>query len=478
MKNYRFESCLGRRDFLMLGALLADPTLTWPLRAAARPKRVIMAGAGLAGLSCAWELTKRGHDVVVLEAANRVGGHVRTIREGFPDGLYADCGAEHFTKPGYDLCYRYADEFGLTLLPYPHRDNQLVVADGRMMPEQQAKQWRLAQAQYNQKEREFLKRHEGASLAELYLEDYGKRITDEYKPFGCGLDSLDAISLNELLARDGASQAAIQDIGSSSSALHVIWKRRIVEMRRIPEERKVFYRVKGGNEMLPLAMAERLGARIWKSSPVTEIRRGDAGVSVTVRKDGKPQQVDGDYLVCAMNAVMLRQIPVTPAWPEPKQFAITTVPYTVETRPIFQSRSKFWKRDGFSGDMEFNSPILGPLWPTADEVETTRGIMIGTAQASVTADAAMRVFRQYYPGRSADFEKTMAVDWSRDPWAMGCEARDYKPGQLRRLWPAVIQPVGRVFFAGAYCDNQSWGMEAATRSAFRVARSIHDELAA
>src|SRR3954468_10602973 len=117
MNKYRFESSLRRRDLLMLGALLVDPTRAWPVKAASKPKRVIVAGAGLAGLSCAWELTKRGHDVLVLEASNRAGGHVRTIREGFPDGLYADCGAEHFTKPGYDLCYRYAEEFGLTLLP-------------------------------------------------------------------------------------------------------------------------------------------------------------------------------------------------------------------------------------------------------------------------------------------------------------------------------------------------------------------------
>src|SRR4051794_23467944 len=284
---------MNRRDVLKVSALLVDPVAPWLVKAAQSGKRVLVAGAGLAGLSCAWELTKSGHDVLLLEASDRIGGHVRTLTEGFPDGLYADCGAEHFTKPGYDLCYRYAEEFGLTLLPYPHRNNQLVVADGRMMPEQQAKQWRLKHANYNQKELDFLKRHEGASLTDLYLENYGKQITDEYQPFGCGLDSLDAVSLNDLLARDGASQAAIEDIGSTSSALHVIWKRRIVEMRGIPEEPKMFYRVKGGNEMLPLAMAERLGARIWKNSPVTEIRRGDTGATVTVRKDGKPQKVEG-----------------------------------------------------------------------------------------------------------------------------------------------------------------------------------------
>ena len=353
------------------------------------------------------------------------------------------------------------------------------MANGRMMPEQQAKQWRMVHANYNQKEREFLKRHEGASLTELYLEDYGKRITDEYQPFGCGLDSLDAISLNELLARDGASPAAIESIGSTSSALHVIWKRRIVEMRGIPEEPKMFYRVKGGNEMLPLAMAERLGGRIWKDSPVTAIRRGDAGVSVTVRKNGKPQQVRGRLPGLRDERGDAAADPGDASLAGTEAICDCHSPVHGGDSADFSIALEVLERDGFSGDMEFNSPILGPLWPTADEVETTRGIMIGTAQASVTADAAMAVFRKYYPGHSADFEKTMAVDWSRDPWAMGCEARDYKPGQLRRLWPGGDSAGRAGVLRGRLLRQPELGHGGRdTLGLSRRARSIHDELAA
>ncbi len=464
---------LSRRNLIKGAVLALDPLMPWPLQAAVSAKRVIIAGAGLAGLTCAWELSRRGHEVVVLEAADRAGGHVRTIRQGFPDGLYADCGAEHFTKPGYDLCYRYADEFGLTMLPYPHRDNRLFVMDGRMVGAQERERLRAEKARYNQRERAFLEKHPGSSLASLYLDRYGEKITDEYQPFGIGLDALDHLSLNELLKTDGASDSAIEEIGSESSALHLIWKRRIVQMRGIPEEPTVFFRLKGGNQGLPDAFERRLGARIQKNSPVTAIRRGEHGVSVIVKHHGQLEKIDGEFLVCCMNAVMLRRIPVTPPWPAVKRFAISNVPYTVETRPIFQSRTKFWKSDGFTGNMEFNSPLLGPLWPTADEVATSHGILIGTAQGGVTAALALSVFQRYYPGRSADIEKVLAVDWSRDPWAMTCEARDYPPGQLHRFWPTLVEPVGRVFFAGAYCDNQSWGMEAATRSAVRAARAIH-----
>jgi monoamine oxidase len=175
-----------------------------------------------------------------------------------------------------------------------------------------------------------------------------------------------------------------------------------------------------------------------------------------------------------MNAIILRQIPVDPPWPDAKRFVIENMPYTLETRPIFQSRTKFWERDGYSGNMEFASPILGPLWPMAEDVATNRGLLIGTGQASSPADAAFRVFKRYYPGKSADIDHIMTIDWSLDKWAMGCQASDYRPGQLRKFWPASIQPVGRVYFAGAYCDNLNWGMEAATRSAYRVARAIHE----
>src|SRR5215831_10704496 len=87
-------------------------------------RRVVVAGAGIGGLCCAYELMERGHDVTVLEAAGRPGGHVRTIHDPLPDGLYADLGAEQCTRPGYELYRQYAQEFGLELLPYPRRDGE------------------------------------------------------------------------------------------------------------------------------------------------------------------------------------------------------------------------------------------------------------------------------------------------------------------------------------------------------------------
>ena len=103
---------LSRRDALKLAA--AAVTLPVARLQARAPKRVIIAGGGIGGLCCGYELMKRGHDVVVLEASERTGGHVFTVRDNLDDGLYADGGAEHFTQPGYERYWGYVREFNLS----------------------------------------------------------------------------------------------------------------------------------------------------------------------------------------------------------------------------------------------------------------------------------------------------------------------------------------------------------------------------
>ena len=117
-------------------------------------------------------------------------------------------------------------------------------------------------------------------------------------------------------------------------------------------------------------------------------------------------------------------------------------------------------------------PLLRHDGPALAPIETGRGLLVGTAGGFTAADDALGTFRRYYPGGPDDIEQAFVIDWARDPWAMACEPVSYGPGQLRRFWPRVIEPEGRVHFVGAYADNLNWGMEAATRSAHRVAAAI------
>jgi monoamine oxidase len=170
--------------------------------------------------------------------------------------------------------------------------------------------------------------------------------------------------------------------------------------------------------------------------------------------------------------VVLRQIPVSPAWPEAKAFAIREMPYYTRCRVVFQSRTRFWKTDKISPNWAPPDPRLNELWSMAEEVNTPRGILLGGAQAGVSASASLAAFHKLYPGQSADIEQAIVHDWSKDPYAGMCERTSYKPGELARFWPEVTRPFGRIHFAGAYAAQMSWGQEAALESANRAAREI------
>jgi monoamine oxidase len=464
-----------RREFLWsLGAagVGAGRALTQTVTNSPK-KQVIVAGGGIGGLCCAYELVRRGHSVTVLEASGIVGGHVRTVRDGLADGLYFDAGAEHFTKPGYDLYWGYVKEFKLDYVRDVQRDNRLRWVGGGVYSDADlANPVVLKKLGFNQKEIEFLSHNQWQERDNFYLAKYTSAFPDEYQPFSAGLNDLDKISLTQLLEKEGASPAFLEFSGGTGSALHVVWHAAILNKRGVPLAPNEVFRLKGGNSRLPEAFAERLGERVKLGCPVTAIRHGDSGVTVSYREFGRNLEISADYLVCCMSAVMLRKLPVTPSLPEEKQWAVTNVPYYTEIRPAFQSRTKFWRAQKSSVNLEFEGPNLENVWSTAEDVPTARGLIIGTGGPGLTAESALGLFRSKYPGGSDTIEQTTVFDWSRDPWAMACETTTYPVSELRRYWPALIEPYKRIHFAGAYCDNLNWGQEAATRSANRVAIAI------
>ena len=113
----------SRREFIKTGLFLGAGALLPGSLALTKmvqsgnsdDRRIIIIGAGLAGLACAYDLGLAGFNIILLEARSRPGGRVRTYRDPFADGLYAEMGAEYVNSEDRYV-HKYAKEFGLSIL--------------------------------------------------------------------------------------------------------------------------------------------------------------------------------------------------------------------------------------------------------------------------------------------------------------------------------------------------------------------------
>ena len=447
-----------------------------PVQKATTPKKIIIGGAGIAGLCCGFELMKKGHEVVIMEASGRHGGHVFTAHDGLSDGLYGDLGAEHFPPPpAYEKLWAYTRELNLEVLAYPRRKNLLRRINNQFYSEQMLADPKvLKELGFNSNEVAYLDKHPFWQLSLLYAKPYLDKFTDEYQPFNIGYDELDKISMNEFLQTHGASTTALGYIGSNdSSALFELWRLAILNLRGVPEFPVDVYRLKGGNQMLPNAFAKKLGERVWLNCPVVSISQDRASVTVKYKRYNEELEMQADYFINCIPLPAFKKIPVIPEWSAEKQYLIDNVVYDSYQRFVFQANSKFWLKDNLSINMELNHPDLWEVWQCADEVDTHRVIILGTGPGGVSPQRALAAFRECYPGKKDSIELAISKDWTKEVYSSTCERMNFPIGELHKFWPGIIKPAGRIYFAGAYADNLNWGMEAATRSANRVANEIN-----
>ena len=437
-------------------------------------KKVIVAGGGIGGLCCAYELMKMGHEVTLLEASDRVGGHVMSSGEGLADGLYADYGAEHITKPGYDEFWEYTREFDLEVLPYPRRVDELRQIEGKFYSEEMLADPSILKSMgFNEREVRYLAENPWWDLASLFMEPYLHKFTNEYQPFGVGYDQWDIKPMSEIYQQQGASATALKFLGgNSTSALYNLWQAGILKLRGVPLYPPEVFRIKGGNQGLTDAFALRLEGIINLNSPIISINHGESGVTVRYTQHGEEKQMFADYLANCIPLPTFRKIPVQPAFSPEKQYVLDHLTYGTYARVIFQAENAFWKEDKLSINMQFEHPDIWSVWQVAEEVNSEQVALMGTGPGGITPDRALTAFKEAYPGKSFTVKHALIKDWPRDSFAPTCERAAFPMNTLSKFWPRLMEPEGKIHFAGSYADNLNWGMEAATRSANRVALEI------
>jgi monoamine oxidase len=430
---------------------------------------VLVAGAGLAGLAAARDLARWGADVTVVEARDRVGGRVFTVREGFVESQHAEAGGDLIDEDQNEI-RRLAQELGLSfvrILRHGFGYVKPVSSGPKVATQSVARGWsRLANAvapvarRYRLAER----RWDTPIAIELARSSVAQwldatRADDDLRAIAVGLRGFFLADPDEL------SLLALLDQFSDPDDA-VLGK---------------MYRISGGNDLIATRLAAGLGDRVKCGTELVAVSQRGRGVRATVKNGRHTAQMVADYVVFALPAPLLRRVPITPALPARQHEAIARLKYGRGTKTLLQFGRRFWKRP--ARPRAFGSTLsFGAVWDGNEEQRGRSGILALLAGGSASDATADLVAREGVAGLvrslnwlgSADAPLTTwrQYRWEADPWSRGGYAMfDTGFDPTLRAW--LAQPCGRLFFAGEHTSMAWQGyMNGAVESGLRAAAEV------
>lgn len=437
-----------------------------PLRGAS----VLVAGAGLAGLAAARDLVESGADVTVVEARDRVGGRVHTIRAPFLDGQHAEAGGDLIDAGQHEI-RRLAGELGLPLARILRGGFSYARPDAsgrtRIVPRGAARGWdRLARSLGDLTRRYRLA--EGRWDSPIAADLARRSVADWLDASGADCELRDtAAGLRGffLADPDELSLLALVDQFAADAA---------------PGPGPT-HRIHGGNDRLAAVLAGALGDRVRLETELVAVSQRGRVVRASVKHARRVAQIACDYIVLALPAALLRRVPITPALPARQHEAIARLQYGRATKTLLQFARPFWRRPG--RPRAFGRPqAFGAVWDGNEEQRGRPGILAllagGSAsdrtQAIAQKDGPAGLVRElaWLGADPAGLVRSHQTAWEADPWARGGYAY-FDPcfGPPWRAW--LARPAGRLFFAGEHTSIRWQGyMNGAVESGRRAAAEV------
>ena len=400
--------------------------------------RVVVVGAGFAGLLAADRVAQAGHEVVVLEARDRVGGRVWSAElvPGDPRTV-VERGGE-FVLDGYDVMRSVMAGLGLALA-------DMTISYYVREPRGAAP----------------VTHEEVARCAAVVA--------------GAAASAPPGTSLAEVASIWPGSPAAlgayISRVEVTNGVDAVVLAAAAVTDVTTGFARRPCWRVAGGNQQVARGLAERLGASVWLRSPVRLVEHDHQGVRV-LTGDG---EVTGDAVIVAVPMSVLRDLPFSPGFP-----------------PI---RREAWQRAGLAHNAKLHIPLTRPAgasavqsvpdrfwtWTATDAsgqvqpvVHAFAGTQAGLAALAVADGPATWASRvaALRPELPMDPGRALLTTWNDDPWAgesysaLTVEVADGDD-------ELIAAPLGRVHIAGEHTAGAWSGlMEGALRSGARAANEV------
>lgn len=512
------QGSLTRRDFIArvaahggsaYAAMLALGLLAYPapyrdlkLAGSGRGRRVLVLGAGLAGMCAAYELCKLGYAVEILEARDRAGGRCWTVRRGtaeteisgeaqvaaFDEGLYFNPGPARI-PPHHQVTLHYCREFGLPVEVFVNRNEAAYYYQEGEGP-LSGRRVRIREAQTD------LRGYVSELLAKaVHRDELDRPLSDGDK--GRLLDFLrsEGDLASDLLYRGSSrrgfavppgagAQPGVVDAPFDLSALLRTGFAQYASMDYAFNQQMTMLQIAGGTDRLAQAFAERLAGRIRYGAVVHAIRRTPLGVQVAYTDStGRIRAAEAEFCICTIPLPVLREIPADFS---PRMWeAIRAISYTPAAKIGLQFKRRFWEEDdGIFGGITRTNLSISQIWYPSSGFLSEKGILVGSYTFGTSAVSfgnlsprerearALAEGRKIHPQYDDCFETAFSVAWQRVRYSLGGWAA-YSSEDRARYYPVLTAPDGPIYLAGEHLSYLTGWMAGALESARNVVEALH-----
>ena len=474
-----------------------------PLQGSGTGGRVVVLGAGLAGMSTAYELMKLGYDVRILEARTRPGGRCHTIRCdtpteekdassvcGFEEGLYYNPGPmriphHHTATLGYcrelgvpvevfvndnDAAYLYQTKTGGALAGKRLRGREVRADLGGYTAEL------LAKAAPGVELDTPLTKEDRDALVAFLVREGALQESKKYT----GSPRRGFATPPGVQPGVASAPMSLDDLRQSGTGMYL----QTEYLQQAP-----MFQVVGGTDRLAAGFASKLADRITYGAEVREIRQKDHGVEISYIVGGAAKTMTANYGVSAMPMTILSKLPVVDL-DESLKKEMAAVQYAASGKIGLQFKRRFWEEDDqiFGGISRTDQDITQIVYPSHGYLGQ-KGVLIGYYQSGTRAtEMAARTHAEreklalaqgklIHPQYETEFECSFSVSWQNVKYNEGAWAQ-MTPEVRKTLFPKLLEPDRRMYFAGDHCSNLTAWMCGALESGRFVASKIHQRAAA
>ncbi|HEX3913677.1 MAG TPA: flavin monoamine oxidase family protein [Steroidobacteraceae bacterium] len=483
------------------------------LQGAPRGASVLILGAGMAGMTAAYELRNAGYKVQVLEYNNRPGGRNWTLRGGdrytelggetqrceFDQDLYINPGPWRIPYHHHGMMH-YTKQLGVPLEPFFQVNYNAYLHSSQAFGGK-PQRYREVKADYQGHIAELLaKATRQNSLDASVTKEDQEVLLASLRGWGA-LDknyayvSSDAVSDRRGFDKKPGGGLSGEPVPSKPVALHDLLQSGLwqgIASGDTFDMQTALFQPVGGMGRIGEAFGRELGPLIRYNSKVTDIRQDARGVTVSFldsQAGSARQTLRADWCICTIPLPILAQIPmnVGPALAA----AISAVPSAAAVKAGLQFKRRFWEQDEqiYGGITYTDLPILNIGYPNTGFQSSGKGVLLGAYiwglramefTAMTPAERLQRVVAygsQIHPQYHQEFENGISVAWHRVPFTMGCFGM-WSSDTRAKHYDALCELDGRIALAGEHASFLGGWQEGAVTSALDVIGRIHSRAVA